>query len=188
MYYVYIGENVQGPFSLGTIEENLNGGVWTPELLCCKAGSDDWQPLNSLFHVKFIPPEETLSTAERVLRRTQRFVMNAIRSNPFQKNYPSPQAPPATMAEALNQLEKRGAADPSPPATGPMTVTPSVIISHNHSLLKPGETLSTIRIIPKDNQKLKPWHYLVIAGCVMLAVFVFFLFLDFLNLVSLTGK
>jgi len=182
MYYIYILEKVQGPFSITTLEENLNGGVWTSDLLCCKEGSNNWQPLNSLFHVKLVPPEETLSTAERVLHRTQRFVMNAMRSNIFAKPQPTPAAPPPSMAEALDKLRASQTSN-----TGPI-ITPSVIISQNRSLLKPGETLSTIRIIPKDSQKLKPEHFVLIIGCVIVAVAGFLLFFYLLGILSFSGK
>lgn len=187
MYYIYIREKVQGPFSITTLEENLNGGVWTSDLLCCKEGTDKWEPLNSLFHVKLVPPEDTLSTAERVLHRTQRFVMNAMRSNLFSKPQPTPSAPPPSMAEALDKMQAQATTAPRTSPTSPI-VTPSVIVSQNRSLLKPGETFSTIRIIPKDSQKLKPEHFLLIIVCVVVAVGVFLLFFHFLGILDFSGK
>lgn len=93
-YYVYLNKEVKGPFTLSTLQENLNAGLWDPDTLCCLAGKGEWTPLALLFQVKFVPVQESL--VEKVTKKTQEIALRAFRASPFKGLVAMPPNPSTT--------------------------------------------------------------------------------------------
>ena len=57
MYYVFIGNEAAGPYSVEEIAQLLQSGEISPEVLAVPEGSEDWVPLNQLIRIETGTPQ-----------------------------------------------------------------------------------------------------------------------------------
>jgi|GEM_PF-6971625 len=105
MYYIYTGEKVEGPFSLQTIEANLNDGVWMPDLLCCEAGKKEWHTIHTLFYLKLIPPGKTPGDTARSLHQARGFIIDSLSHHPFHREGPPPKPSPENVRRIVTRKQ-----------------------------------------------------------------------------------
>lgn len=151
-YYVFHNNEVKGPFTLGTLQQNLNLQVMDASTPVCAEGTDEWGELGDLFQVAFVPKnKDYLSAGRDMLNETRQFMLSALKKATKGNTVKGPstpavaQAPQPAPAPAVAQAPRVGGG--AAVATAPRRTATAAPRVKRKKVRAPGRSAQGVKVV-----------------------------------------